>query len=100
MFTSLLDAAFQRALDNGDLDDLPGAGKPIDPGTLGTHPFAHVYRESDVMTPIGVIQRDIDAARARLAAATDPDVRRAIQAELAALDTRRTIEMELFRRYG
>lgn len=100
MFENLLDAAYRAALDNGDFDDLPGTGKPLDPASFNTDPFAHVCREGEVMTPFGTFQRQIDAARARLAAETDPGRRRAIQAGISALITRKAVEMETFRRYG
>jgi DnaJ-like protein len=99
MFNNLLDEAFERAQENGDFEDLPGAGKPIARSALTTDPFAHVYSESDFMTPVGAIQRKIDDAQKRLAATTDPDQRKAIQAELSSLDTRKAVEMETFNRY-
>lgn len=99
-FDNLLDIAFRQALENGDLDDLPGAGKPLDPASLNTDPFAHVYREAEVMTPFGALQRQIDVARTRLTAEADSARRRAIQAEISALETRKAIEMETFRRYS
>lgn len=99
-FDNLLDIAFRQALENGDLDDLPGAGKPLDPADFNTDPFAHVYREGEVMTPFGALRHQIDSARNRLAAETDPEKRRAIQTEISALETRKAIEMETFRRYS
>jgi len=96
---TLLDSAFQRAQENGDFDDLPGAGKPLAPSNLTRDPFAHVYGESEIMTPFGALQRQIDEGRKRLATVTDPAQRQAIQREIAALETRKAVEMETFKRY-
>ncbi|TNF17920.1 MAG: DUF1992 domain-containing protein [Rhodobacteraceae bacterium] len=100
MFNLLVDAAFKRAQDNGDLENLPGAGKPIPPGNLNSDPFAHVYGESGAMTPFGDMQSRISEARKRLNEATDPAQRRAIQTEISSLETRKAIEMETWKRYG
>jgi hypothetical protein len=95
----LVELAFKRALESGDLDDLPGAGKPIDPASLTADPFAHVYAEGGVMSPVGALQKRIDAARDRLKLETDPEARRVIQREILALGTRKAVEMETFKRY-
>ena len=100
MFNALIENAFRRAQENGDLEDLPGAGKPIAESSLNADPFAHVYAESGAMTPFAELRRQIEAARARLAAARDPEARRAIQAEISGLEMRRAIEMETWTRYG
>ncbi|MDM8167308.1 DnaJ family domain-containing protein [Roseovarius sp.] len=100
MFNSLIEAAFRRAQENGDLDDLKGAGKPIAESSLNADPFAHVYAESGAMTPFSELRRKIEEARARLAAASDPEERRAIQTEISGLEMRKAIEMETWKRYG
>lgn len=100
MFESLIDRAFRRAQNSGDLDDLPGAGKPIETSRLNTDPFAHSFKESGAMTPFGALNARIAEARARLAAASDPAEKRAIQTEISALQTRLAIEMETWKRYS
>ncbi|MEQ8899228.1 MAG: DUF1992 domain-containing protein [Roseovarius sp.] len=100
MFNSLIESAFRRAQENGDLDDLPGAGKPIAKSSLTADPFAHVYAESGAMMPWPELQRRIEAARARLADVTEAEARKAIQAEISALETRKAIEIETWTRYG
>lgn len=100
MFNSLIETAFRQAQENGDLDNLPGAGKPIAKSSLTSDPFAHVYAESGAMTPFSEIRRKIEAARVRLAKATEPEARQAIQAEISALETRKAVEMETWKRYG
>ncbi len=100
MFESLVDIAFRRAQEEGALDNLPGAGKPITPASLDADPFAHAFAESGAMTPFGAVQRRIEEARTRLARTTEPEQLRAIQAEIAALETRKAIEMETWKRYG
>lgn len=99
MFSLLVDAAFKRAQDNGDLENLPGAGKPIAPSNLNSDPFAHVYGESGTMTPFSDIQSRIREARKRLTEATEPGQRKAIQTEISSLETRKAIEMETWKRY-
>ena len=100
MFESLVDKAFRRAQENGDLDDLAGAGKPIKQSSLNTNPFAHTFAESGAMTPFGALKDRIDKARKRLAEAHDPEQRRAIQTEISELETRKAIEMETWKRYS
>lgn len=100
MFNLLVDAAFKRAQDNGDLENLPGAGKPIPPSSLNSDPFAHVYGESGAMAPFADMQNRITEAGKRLSEATDPAQRRAIQTEISSLETRKAIEMETWKRYG
>ncbi|MEQ8294391.1 MAG: DUF1992 domain-containing protein [Roseovarius sp.] len=100
MFNALIENAFRRAQENGDLDDLPGAGKPIAESSLNADPFAHVYAESGAMTPFSELRRQIEEARARLAAASDPEEQRAIQTEISGLEMRKAIEMETWKRYG
>ncbi|WP_274575293.1 DnaJ family domain-containing protein [Mameliella sp. AT18] len=100
MFESFIDQAFRRAQENGDLDDLPGTGKPIEPSSLTADPFAHTFAESGAMTPFGMLQVRIDEARKRLAEASDSEQRRAIQSEISALETRKAIEMEAWKRYS
>ncbi|SMY06787.1 DnaJ family domain-containing protein [Flavimaricola marinus] len=100
MFETLIDKAFKRAEENGELDDLPGKGKPIEKSSLNADPFAHVYAESGNMTPFGAINAQISDAHKRLAETTDPAQRRAIQTELSELETRKAIEMETWKRYS
>lgn len=99
MFNSLIELAFKRAEQNGELDNLSGAGKPIDLSDTNADPFAHVFEQSGAMTPFGAIQRKIDAARAQLSEETDSARMRAIQTEISALETRKAIEMEAWKRY-
>lgn len=99
MFNTLIENAFKRAQDHGALDDLPGAEKPIPQSSLNSDPFAHVYGESEAMTPFGLMQRRIDEARKRLSDVTDPEQRQAIQTEISTLETRKAVEMETWKRY-
>ena len=100
MFPTLVDAAFKRAQDNGDLDDLPGAGRPIDPSALTADPFAHVYRESGAQTPLSAVREKIDNARQRLCGAPGPAERRAAQREIATLEAQLGVEMEALGRHA
>lgn len=98
MFDDLIDAMMKRARENGDFDNLPGQGKPLDPAKLKADPFAKVYGDG-VMTPLGEIQRDIDAARAKLSGVRDPDARRQLQETIAKLETKKAIEMETWKQF-
>ena len=100
MIGTLVEMAFKRALEKGEIDDLPGAGKPIEKNTLTADPFAHIYRESGTMTPVAALQGQINDARKRLATETDADRRRAIQTEISLLETRKSVEMETVKRYS
>ncbi|WP_281984169.1 DUF1992 domain-containing protein [Thalassorhabdomicrobium marinisediminis] len=100
MFKSLIDRAFGKAQSEGALEDLPGQGKPIEPASLNSDPFAHVYKESGVMSPFGHFQREIDALRHELAEVSEPQARRKLQTRIAELETRKAIEMETWKRYS
>lgn len=95
----LVENAVERARKAGDLDDLPGAGRPIEPSSLTADPFAHVYAESGAMHPLSAMRRRIEEARAELREAVDPQARRALKTKIALLETQLAAEAEAFRRY-
>ena len=95
----LVEIAVERARRKGDLDNLRGAGRPIEKSSLTTDPFAHVYAESGVMHPVQELQEKIAQVRSKLAETSDPDARLALQKEIAQLETRRAVEAETFRKY-
>lgn len=78
MFDVLIDAAMKRARENGDFDNLPGEGKPINPSSLTADPFAKVFGDG-VMTPLGALQNQIDALHKELNNLTDSDACKAVQ---------------------
>ncbi len=52
------------------------------------------------MTACGATQRNVDAARKRVAEVTDPEERRALQTEISLLETWKAVEMETFKRHS
>ncbi|MFA8387471.1 MAG: DnaJ family domain-containing protein [Pelagibaca sp.] len=96
----LVENTVERARRNGDLDDLPGAGRPIEKSSLTTDPLAHVYLESGAIHPVAALKARIVEARAELDKTTDPETRRALQTRIAQLETQSAVEAETFRRYG
>jgi hypothetical protein len=96
----LVENAVERSRRNGDLDDLRGAGRPIEKSSLTTDPFAHVYLESGAMHPVAALKARIAEARAELDKTTDPETRPALRARIAQLETQSAVEAEIFRRHA
>ena len=95
----LVQNAVKRACKAGDLEDLPGAGRPLKPSSLTTDPFAHVYAESGAILPPSTMRGRITEARAELRTTADPRARRALETKIALLETQLAIEGETFRCY-
>jgi hypothetical protein len=96
----LIGRAFAEAQARGELDNLPGMGRPIEPSTLSADVFAKTLAESGAVHPIASMGRRIKELRERLAQTTVPETRRAIQKEIADLQTRQAVEMEQLRRFS
>lgn len=97
----IIDRALNRAQKNGELDNLPGAGKPIE--NLHAPKDATLHRlmsESRVKPPAVVLTERIAASQARLKGLTDEQDRKAEMKVLADLQTRYAIEMEAWKRFG
>ncbi|MEM1130191.1 MAG: DUF1992 domain-containing protein [Pseudomonadota bacterium] len=98
----LAEHQIQKARAEGQLDDLPGAGKPLKPES-GNGIVSAGFR---IMAKEGVVPREIelkkavDAQRKTLAdPALDPDTRKAEMRRLADLLLRLSIEQEARRKY-
>jgi len=98
---SLIDQIVANAARKGDLDNLPGAGKPLPPVENAQDAvLSRIMREAEATSPVVVLRRQILAAQKRLKGLTDADGRKALMLEIAALQTKLAIEMEAFRKYG
>lgn len=99
--SSLIDQIVQKAHSRGDLDDLPGAGKPLahldDPQNAVLN---RMMQEADAKSPVVVLRLQIIDAQERLKMLTNEKARKAEMLCLSELHTKLAIEMEAFRKYG
>ncbi len=92
-FERLARERIDRAIEEGQFDDLPGAGKPLDLGP--DRPVVpKSLRESGYTPPVVILIRKLDDLRARLAVEPDRTRRRQLLAEIAETDMRRRMEIE------
>ncbi|MFV0333790.1 MAG: DnaJ family domain-containing protein [Tropicimonas sp.] len=97
----LVDKAFREAQEQGVLDDLPGAGKPLE--ELHEPKDAAINRllkEAHAKPAVVVFHERIAASKARLQTLTDPEERKEEMRRLADLQTRLAIEQESLGKYG
>ncbi len=92
-FERLARDRIERAMEEGQFDALPGAGKPLafapdDPVVPKS------LRESGYAPPVVILIRKLEGLRARLAAERDRTKRRALLAQIAETDMRRRMEIE------
>lgn len=98
---SLIDRIVQNAERRGELDNLPGAGKPLT--TEGNPKDAVLNRlmtQSRVKPPAVALQEKITEAKQRLQSLEDPDARKAEMKVLSDLQLRLALELEGMRKYG
>ncbi|WP_323041635.1 DUF1992 domain-containing protein [Gemmobacter sp.] len=101
-FAELAERQIRKAQAEGQLDNLKGAGKPLDLAAGDGSADAIGFR---IMAEAGALPREMDlrrqveAQRAVLQAATDPDARKREMARLADLQLRLEIEAEARRRF-
>ncbi|WP_341366920.1 DUF1992 domain-containing protein [Yoonia sp. BS5-3] len=97
----LIDQIVQDAEKRGDLDNLPGAGKPLphldDPQNAVLN---RMMQEADAKSPVVILRQQILASQARLKTLVDEDARKAEMTYLSELQTKLAIEMDAFRKYG
>ena len=92
--------AIEKARDAGDLDDLPGAGKPLPREALGrgldpVEEAGHrIMKQEGAVPPEVALMRQAAAQRAHLAGLTDPEARRAAMKELSETQMRLSMMME------
>ena len=98
---SLIDQIVQQAAREGKLDNLPGAGKPLEKVENPQDAvLARIMKEADATSPVVVLRRQILAEQDKLKTLTDPDERHTKMLYLSELQTKLAIEMEAFRKYG
>lgn len=98
---ALIDQIVQKAAARGDLDNLPGAGKPLN--LTGNPQDALLHRimsEADAKAPVVILRQQILTAQDNLKSITDDAARRTQMVYIAELQTKLAIEMEAFRKYG
>ncbi len=98
---SLIDQIVNAAAKRGELDNLPGAGKPL-PEVENPQDavLARIMKEADATSPVVVLRRQILAAQEKLKETINPDDRKEQMQIIADLQMRLAIEMEAFRKYG
>lgn len=98
---SLIDRIVQNAERRGELDNLPGAGKPLNPeGNPKDAVLNRLMTQSRVKPPVVALQEEITESKRRLQALKDPDLRKVEMKVLADLQTRLALELEGMRKYG
>ncbi len=99
--SSLIDQIVQNAEKRGDLDNLPGAGKPL---PVVDRPqdavLNRIMSEADAKSPVVILRQQILASQERLKSLTDEAARKEEMLIIAELHTKLAIEMEAFRKYG
>ena len=98
---SLIDQIVNAAAARGDLDNLPGAGKPL-PSVENPQDavLARIMKEAEATSPVVVMRRRIIAEQEKLKSLIDPEARKDQMRVIAELQTKLAIEMEAFRKYG
>lgn len=97
---SLIDQQIAKAEAEGQFDNLPGAGKPLDTTRDPYDALVERAREgAGAVSPIAVLRGQIAEARAALAG-LNGEAHRAQMKVLADLQTKLAIEIETVRRFG
>lgn len=97
----LIDQIVAGAAAKGELDNLPGAGKPLPAVDNPKDALLNRMMTESRAKPLAVtLKEQIAASAARLRDIADPDARRAEMKVMADLQTRLAIEMEAMRKYG
>ncbi|MCO4843831.1 MAG: DUF1992 domain-containing protein [Yoonia sp.] len=98
---ALIDQIVQKAQARGDLDNLSGAGKPLNlEGNAQDAVLARIMSEADAKAPVVILRNQILDAQETLKSLTNDAERRSQMIYLAELQTKLAIEMEAFRKYG
>ena len=104
-FTQLIERQIRKAQLRGQLQTLPGEGKPlpdrtgdalVDPGDAAGF---RIMAQAGVLPEEIVLQKRIDALKSRMQAIQGGEARKAAMAELAQLEMRKAIAQEARRRF-
>ena len=98
-----VDAIIEAAILRGELDDLPGKGKPLElADESGIHPedrmTYHILGNAGILPPEVEILGRLERMRKRLSELTDPEEKRSLATEIASLDSVRRMKLEHARR--
>ncbi|WP_380053325.1 DUF1992 domain-containing protein [Falsihalocynthiibacter sp. SS001] len=100
-FSFIIDRVINKAKAEGEFDNLPGAGKPLDLEKMAKNPPMNtILKNYNVKPPAVVLNQQIQASYAHLKTLTDPDERKAEMKKLADLQLRYTLHLEAHRKYG
>lgn len=98
---TLIDRIVANSARRGELDNLPGAGKPLTDAHLGKDAVLNrLMTENQAKPQAVVLNEQIHKSRARLQILTAPDERKAEMKVLADLRMRYALELEATRKYG
>lgn len=98
----LTERQIRKAQAEGQLDNLRGAGKPLQTdGASGSADAVgfRIMAEAGALPQEIALKKECDAKRADLAALTDPAARKKAMAELASLEMRYAMAVEARRKY-
>lgn len=96
-FDKLAQRHIENAIEAGELDNLPGEGKPLPKmkGPGGIEAFGYRMMAKVGALPMEVlVRKEIAAARKRLAETQDPDLREGILKTITNLEMRFAMAME------
>lgn len=91
----LIEQRIQEAIDNGDLSDLPNAGKPIaDLGQSADDVLARVMKEQGARPAFVELSGKLQALIKRMSETDDPLARKALEQQIASMRTQMAIARE------
>ena len=91
----LIERRIEEALENGDLSDLPNAGKPIaDLDQPADSVLGRVMQEQGGKPAFVELNGQLQALIQRMAETSDPLARKALEQQIAAMRTRVAMEKE------
>ena len=91
----LIEQRIQEALDNGDLSNLPNAGKPLSDLDLSSEDLlARVVREQGGEPAFVTLNRKLQILLKRLDQVNDPIRHKALEQQIADMRTKMAIEKE------
>ncbi len=97
----LIDIQIAKAQAEGQFDDLPGAGKPLDLSSDAQDAvLARMLKEAGAQSPLVELKRQVDEAQAAVKAAACDEARVAAMARLSELRVKLALEIEAHRKYG
>lgn len=94
-----IEAQIREANARGELNDLPGSGRPLDLSQPGPSTLRKIMREAEAKPPAVAYAEQARDLRKSLAEVTDTDARRDIMKKIADLDMRANIAREGLRRF-